>query len=93
MGAAVGRTAGSSPGVDAVTLFAGEGVRGVVDQLSRDAGVAGRTFAGGLRGVGPPQARRRLRRHRSSSRPSTRRVFREAGWTAARLIDELDARC
>ena len=34
-------SAGFPPGTSAVTLFAGEGVRGVVDQLSRDARVAG----------------------------------------------------
>ena len=40
--AAGASSAAFAPGVDAVTLFAGEGPRCVVDQLSRDAGVARR---------------------------------------------------
>ena len=63
MGAAVGRAGLPARPIDAVTLFAGEGPRGVVDQLSRDAGVAGRDrFAACLRTVAAPEAADGLRR-------------------------------
>src|SRR5947209_9271620 len=42
---------GVAPGVSAVTLFAGEGPRGVVDQLSRSPESLARTFAACLRSV------------------------------------------
>src|SRR2546425_6438677 len=38
---------GLPPGTSAVTLFAGEGVRGVVDQLSREPESLARSLAGG----------------------------------------------
>src|SRR5207302_5603566 len=42
---------GVGPGVSAVTLFAGEGPRGVVDQASRTPESLARSFAGALRSV------------------------------------------
>ena len=62
---------GATPGADAVTVFAGEGPRCIVDQLSRTperlADVAGVVPAH----AAPPQARARVRRHARRSGPST----------------------
>ena len=81
---------GVAPGTSAVTLFAGEGVRGVVDQLSRDPESLARTFAACLRTVAPPEAARWRSTRSSWSSPEHGRVFREAGWSKARLREELD---
>ncbi len=82
MRAAVGVARASPHGVDAVTLFAGEGPRGIVDQLSRD--------PESLAGRSPPACGRCSTRSWrwsstpcSSCRPSTARVFRDAGWDAS----------
>ena len=90
MGAAAPSTRGFAPGRRRVTLFAGEGPRGVVDQLSRDAGVAGplaRRLPAHRRTT---RSCRWLRRHAGGRRPSTPGCSREAGWTKARLRAELD---
>ena len=84
VGAAVGR-ARHRAGRRAVTLFAAEGPRGVVDQLSRTPGVAG------------PLVRRGPARRSAHPKlvggfdamlvvcPEHARVFREAGWSRAEL--------
>src|SRR5881397_3075138 len=46
---------GMAPGTSAVTLFAGEGSRGIVDQASRTPESLARSFAGALRTVAHPK--------------------------------------
>jgi hypothetical protein len=84
---AVGR--GLAPGTSAVTLFAGGGVHGVADQLSRTPESLARTFALVLRTVFHPKLALIADALLVVS-PEHARVFREAGWTKARLREELD---
>ena len=70
---------GLAPGVDAVTLFAAEGVRGVVDQLSRDADSLARSLAACLRTTAHPKLVLGFDATLVVS-PEHARVFREAGW-------------
>jgi hypothetical protein len=79
---------GLEPDADAVTLFAGEGVRGIVDQLSRDADSLARSMAACLRTTAHPKLVLGFDATLVVS-PEHARVFREAGWTRQRLIDEL----
>lgn len=80
---------GIAPGRSAVTVFAGEGVQGIIDQKSRDPESLARSIAASLRAVdhvklamagdavlvvGPEHAR----------------VFIEAGWSKQRLLQELE---
>ena len=62
---------GIAPGKSAVTLFAGYGVRGVVDQTSRTPESLARSFAACLAGMRHPKIVSGSRRASSSSRPST----------------------
>jgi hypothetical protein len=80
--------AGLRPEVSAVTLFAGEGVRGVVDQLSRDPESLARSFAACLRTVAHPKLPFIWDAVLVVS-PEHARVFRDAGWTKARLHAQL----
>ena len=93
VGAAVGRARASPPARRRVTLFAGEGPRGVVDQLSPRR--PSRWPAPSPRACG--RWRTRSCRWRStpcsSSRPSTRRVFREAGWDQGAAARRARASC
>ncbi len=73
---------------DAVTLFAGSGVQPVVDQLSRTPESLARSFAACLRVNGHPKLPMAFDAVLVVS-PEHGRVFREAGWDRARLIDEL----
>lgn len=79
-----GLTAGSS----AVTLFAGDGVRGVVDQLSRTPESLARSLTACLRPVPHPKLALAFDVMLVVS-PEHGRVFREAGWSKQRLRDEL----
>ncbi|HEY3702073.1 MAG TPA: thioredoxin [Acidimicrobiales bacterium] len=79
---------GLAPGGSAVTLFAGEGPRGVIDQLSRTPESLARSFAGSLRTVGHHKLALGLDAMVVVS-PEHARVFREAAWTKARLREEL----
>jgi hypothetical protein len=79
---------GLPEGRSAVTLYAGEGPRGVVDQLSRSPESLARSFAGSLRTVGHHKLALGLDAMVVVS-PEHARVFREAAWTKARLRDEL----
>jgi hypothetical protein len=79
---------GLPPGASAVTLFAGEGPRGVVDQASRTADSLARSFAGALRSVAHPKLPMAFDAFVVVS-PEHARVFRDAGWSKARLRDEL----
>src|SRR3954467_5000341 len=78
-------------GVDAVTVFAGEGPRCVVDQLAREPDQLANTFAACLRTLHNPQlvpAPDAL----VVVGPEHARVFADAGWDRVRLLEELDAR-
>lgn len=80
---------GLEPDRSAVTLFAGEGVRGVVDQLSRTPESLARSFAACLRTVAHPKLALAFDALLVVS-PEHARVFRDAGWSKARLREELD---
>ncbi|MBV9410348.1 MAG: thioredoxin [Acidimicrobiia bacterium] len=79
---------GLSAGTSAVTLFAGEGPRGVVDQASRTPESLAGSFAGALRTVAHPKLPLAFDAFVVVS-PEHARVFREGGWSKARLRDEL----
>ncbi len=81
---------GVPAGTSAVTLFAAEGVRGVVDQLSREPESLAGTYAACLRTVAHPKNIVVWDAMLVVS-PEHGRVFRDAGWTKARLREELDA--
>jgi hypothetical protein len=83
---------GLQPGRSAVTVFAGFGLQGVVDQKSRDPESLSRSFAESLKAI-----------HNVKSAPSCdallvvcpehHRTFKNAGWTKARLYEELYRLC
>jgi thiol-disulfide isomerase/thioredoxin len=79
---------GVAAGVSTVTLFAGEGVRGVVDQLSREPDSLARSFAACLRTVAHPKLPIAFDALLVVS-PEHGRVFRDGGWDKARLRTEL----
>ncbi|HMG25967.1 MAG TPA: thioredoxin family protein [Acidimicrobiia bacterium] len=72
----------------AVTLFAGDGVRGVVDQLSRTPESLARSLAACIRAVPHPKMALGFDAILVVS-PEHGRVFREGGWSKARLREEL----
>jgi hypothetical protein len=80
-------------GADAstVTLFAGEGPRGVVDQLSRTPESLAGSMAACLRSVAHPKLPLGFDAFLVVS-PEHARVFAEAGWSKARVKEELHAR-
>jgi hypothetical protein len=80
---------GLPAGANAVTLFAAEGVHGVVDQLSREPESLARSYAACLRTVAHPKNIFVWDAMLVVS-PEHGRVFRDAGWTKARLREELD---
>ena len=71
-----------------VTLFAGEGVQGIVDQKSRSPESLARSFAMCLRAVDHPKLAMAGDALLVVS-PDHCRVFLEAGWSKARLLEEL----
>jgi hypothetical protein len=83
---------GLAPGQSAVTVFAGYGLQGIVDQTSRDPESLARSFAGSLRALSNI-------RHASSCDallvvcPEHHRTFKNAGWSKARLYEELYRLC
>src|SRR5215203_2826672 len=79
---------GLGPDASAVTLFAGDGVRGMVDQLSRAPESLARSLAACLRAVPHPKMALGFDVVVVIS-PEHGRVFREGGWSKARLRDEL----
>ncbi len=79
---------GLPEGTSAVTLFAGDGVRGVVDQLSRTPESLARSLAGCLRAVPHPKLALGFDAVLVVS-PEHAQRFRDAGWSKARLRDEL----
>jgi len=76
---------GVPAGVDALTLFPGEGPRGVIDQLSRDPESLCRTYAACLRTVQHPKLLMVFDAVLVMG-PEHGRVFREAGWDRARVL-------
>ena len=80
---------GFAPGCSAVTLFAGEGVQGIVDQKSRTPQSLARSFAACLRAVDHPKLAMAGDALLVVS-PDHCRVFIEAGWSKARLLEELE---
>ncbi len=79
-------------GVSAVTVFAGFGLQGVVDQKSRDPESLSRSMAESLKAI-----------HNVKLAPACdallvvcpehERTFRQAGWSKARLLEELYRLC
>ena len=76
----------------AVTLFAAGGLHPIADQLSRNPKSLARTFAAGLLAVGHPK-NVIVWDAMLVVTPEHARVFREAGWTKARLHAELAELC
>jgi hypothetical protein len=81
---------GFDAGTSTVTLFPGEGPRGLVDQLSRTPESLARSFALGLKAVGHPKLAMAFDAMLVVS-PEHGRVFGQAGWSRARLTEELEA--
>jgi hypothetical protein len=83
---------GVSRGVSAVTVFAGYGLQGVVDQKSRTPESLARNFAESLKALHSvklaPACDAML-----VVCPEHERTFREAGWSKARLLEELHGLC
>ena len=83
---------GMRPGQSAVTVFAGFGLQGMVDQKSREPESLARSFAESLKAI-----------HNVKLAPSCdallvicpehERTFRNAGWSKARLYEELYKLC
>jgi hypothetical protein len=83
---------GLRPGQSAVTVFAGFGLQGVVDQKSRDPESLSRSFAESLKAI-----------HNVKLAPACdalivvcpehHRTFRNAGWSKARLLEQLYRLC
>ncbi len=80
---------GFRAGQSTVTLFAGEGTRCVVDQLSRTPESLAASLAANLRALHHPKLAMVFDAILVIG-PEHARVFREAGWSRARLLRELD---
>jgi hypothetical protein len=80
---------GVAPGRSAVTLFAGYGVRAIVDDKSRTPESLARSFAACLASLRHPRAFDNDAIVVIS--PEHQRVFREAGWPKARFVSEVRA--
>ncbi|WP_200961022.1 thioredoxin family protein [Noviherbaspirillum sp. Root189] len=80
---------GFPAGASTVTLFAGEGVQGIVDQKSRTPESLARSFALSLCAVDHPKLAMAGDAVLVVS-PEHCRVFIEAGWSKARLREELE---
>lgn len=80
---------GFAPEASTVTLFAGDGVQAVADQKSRTPESLARTFAACLRVVDHPKMAMAGDAFLIIS-PEHERVFNNAGWSKARLKEELD---
>ena len=79
---------GVEPGVSAITLFAGEGPRALIDQKSRSADSLARSFAACLRSVGHPKLVMGFPAMVAVS-PEHLRTFAAEGWDKARLKNEI----
>lgn len=81
---------GCAPWTSAVTVFAGEGPRGVVDQLSRDPDSLTRSIAACLGTVAHPKLAGRYDALLVLG-PEHGRVLRRGGWDRARFVGRLRA--
>lgn len=81
---------GFAPDASTVTLFAGDGVQAVVDQISRAPESLARSFAASLRSVAHPKLAQAADALLVVT-PEHSRVFAQAGWSKARLYQELEA--
>ncbi len=79
---------GIASGVSAITLYAGEGPRAIVDQKSRTADSLARSFAACLRTVGHPKLPMGFPAMVAVS-PEHLRTFAAVGWDRARLRSEI----
>jgi hypothetical protein len=79
---------GARPGASTVTLFAGEGPRSIVDQISREPESLARSFASCLRTLHHPKLVLAFDCVLAVG-PEHARVFREAGWSRERLVGRL----
>lgn len=83
---------GVPEGKNAVTVFAGYGLQGVVDQKSREPESLAQTFAESLKSLAHPK----LFPGPDALLvvcPEHERTFREAGWSKQKLLEEIHARC
>ena len=71
-----------------VTLFAADGMQGIVDQKSREPDSLARSFAAGLRVASHPKMIQAADAFLVVS-PEHERVFRDAGWSKQQLKDRL----
>ncbi len=76
---------GVEPGVDALTVFAGEGTRCVVDQLSRGPDSLARSLAAGLQAMHHPKLIMAFDAIVVIG-PEHARVFADAGWDRAQVV-------
>jgi hypothetical protein len=83
---------GLKPGQSAVTVFAGYGLQGVVDQKSRDPYSLSKSFAASLRAIQNVKLAPACDAMLVVS-PEHHRTFRNAGWSKARLLQELYQLC
>jgi len=79
---------GLEPGQDAVTLFAGHGPTAIIDQRSREPESLTRSFAAVLRANAHPKLPLKIDAVLVIS-PEHGRIYREAGWDRARLMERL----
>ncbi len=80
---------GIDPGKSALTLFAGHGPSGIIDQLSRTPESLARSLADGLRSVHHSKLAIGFDAMLVVS-PEHGKVFADAGWDRPRLVAELD---
>ncbi|MDX2157261.1 MAG: thioredoxin family protein [Hyphomicrobiaceae bacterium] len=80
---------GIAPGRSAVTLFAGYGVQGIIDQQARTPEALAASFAAGLKAVYHPKSFPGPDAFLVMA-PDHHRVFREGGWDKARFKAEID---
>jgi hypothetical protein len=83
---------GVKPGVSAVTVFAGFGLQGVVDQKSRDPESLARSMAESLKAMQSVKLAPACDAILVVC-PEHERTFRNAGWSKARLYEELYRLC
>ncbi len=81
---------GMEPGVDALTVFAGEGTRCVVDQLSRDPESLARSLAASLQALHHPKLILGFDAILVMG-PEHARVFAEGGWDRERIVAGISA--
>jgi len=80
---------GFKKGTSTVTLFAGDGVHGIIDQRSRKPESLARSLASSLKTVAHPKLFM-LADAMLVVSPEHARIFRAAGWTKQRLRREID---